>query len=638
MVVGLALNISEMAADSRLAIEFALLAVTILVATLVAGPLLKNVWRSVRELDLTFELLFVTGILGAVGVSVASMIRGTGPIYFEVASLLMVIYALGDRVGAVSKQRSLDAARAWLETNPTCRIETPDGEHREVALSEVRVGQIAVVFAGEEIPVDGRVRHGRAYLRTSQVTGESRPIVVRPGDHVLAGSHVVDASLRIEVEATAGDRSIDSIARRVERAWGRPSTWQTTANRLVRYFFPIVATISVATFIGWTYAASWEAGLMNALAVLLVACPCAMGFAIPLAIWMTLGTYARRGLVGHSGDVVERLAEVDTVIFDKTGTLTADSEHLTDVVVDPDHDRRQVLGAAAALEATSSHPVARAFQDSELMPGGDRFTVFESSYVAGRGIRGTVRDRDSGVESSVFIGELSPDDIAHLVGHMVDRPSARKLGICVDGTTVAAALVDEHPVDGSADIESVLAALDVDTVLLTGDTSDRAARVGISAHYANLSPSEKARFVDKLQADGARVCFVGDGINDAGAMASAHVSIAHESGSDLTVDVADMTWHGRRPELIPRAIESARQSVTLIRHNLYYAAGYNLLGMTAAAAGVLHPVAAAVIMVASSLFVTWRTVWALDPTAATTDSQQPRPPRVGGRARPVGAV
>ena len=619
MVVGLAINVSEMAADARIAVEIALLAVTIVVALLVARPLIQNFWKSLKGFDITFEFLFVTGILGAIGISVASMIRGHGPIYFEVASLLMVIYALGDRIGAVSKARSLEAARSWLETDPTCRIEGPDGRTVDIPLSGVSRGDTVLVFAGEEIPVDGILRDGHAFVRTSQVTGESRPLVVREGDRVLAGSHVLDASLRIEVTASAGARTIDAIADRVRHAWDRPSTWQKTADRLVEYFFPVVAVITLATFIGWTVADGWETGLMNALAVLLVACPCAMGFAVPLAIWMTLGHLAQKGLVGRSGDAIERLAEIDTVVFDKTGTLTAGSEHLVDVVTAEDFERDRILEIAAAVEATSNHPVARAFQQSPLIPKPDRHRVVQSRYIAGSGIQASVRNHETGDVLEVFIGQVTDDRLGDLAEGLHAGGSARTLGLCIDDTPAAVALLDEKALDGVDTLEAQLDELDIETILLTGDTEERAQSVGISRLHANMDPSEKAEFVEALEHRGRRVCFVGDGINDAAAMASSHVSIAHARGSELAVDVADMTWHGDRPSIVPDALTSARESVRLIRQNLYYAAGYNLIGIAAAAAGVLHPVAAALIMVVSSLFVTWRTVWALDPTATGAD-------------------
>jgi heavy metal translocating P-type ATPase len=626
MVVGLATNVSEMPASTERMLDLILLVVTLLVAVLVARPLMKNFWDSLKNREITFEFLFVSGIVGAMGASVASMVHGTGPIYFEIASLLMVIYALGDRIGAISKARSLEAARAWLDANPTCRIEDADGTTLDLPLSAVSEGEIALVFAGEEVPVDGTVAGGEAYLRTSQVTGESRPVVVREGDRVLAGSHVLDATLRIRVAAAAGARAIDSIADRVLRAWDRPSSWQQTANRLVRYFFPAVAAITLATFVGWTWFDSWQTGLINALAVLLVACPCAMGFAVPLAIWMTLGRFARRGLVGHSGDSVERLADVDVVVFDKTGTLTAGTEHLVDVVVDDRHARSRILEIAAAVESTSQHPIARAFQASPIIPNQSQFRVIESRYVPARGVEATLEDPLTAERFEVFIGRVDPTYLGDLASRLHADGSARELGICIDGALVAVAAVDEHPLEGIDELESELARLGITTALLTGDTADRAARIGIAEQRADMTPEQKAEYVDKLVERGHHVLYVGDGLNDAGGMASSHVSIAHARGSDLAVDLADLTWHGDRPAVIPAAIESARESVSLIRQNLYYAAGYNLIGIGAAAAGVLHPVAAAVIMVVSSLFVTWRTVQALDPTAThaySSDSDEP---------------
>ncbi|QDG53662.1 cation-translocating P-type ATPase [Persicimonas caeni] len=622
MIVGLSINISTMEPQMRRLVELGLLGATIIVGALLAGPLLSSAWHKLRQRQLSFEFLFLSGIVGAMGVSIFSMVRGHGPIYFEVASLLLVIYAIGNEVGRASRQRGLTLARSWIDDNPTCRIVTCCGQEHELRLDEVAVGQTVRVLPGESLPVDGKVTAGVGFVQESQLTGESFAAVKRPGDTVHAGSIAMDAMFEVDVSAAHGSRLIDRIAHSVEQAWAQPSQWQRQADRLVRWFLPLVMVVTATTFLTWTLIDSWQTGLFNALAVLLVACPCAMGFAIPLAIWMTLGNFAARGLVSSGGDCVERLVEVDTVVFDKTGTLTSQDHRMVDLVVREGLDRTWLHALAGAVEETSNHPVARAFHRNPADGERPSFGVRASRSLPGLGVEATVQSRGSDQLISVRIGtdHLVPPQDEPLFDMLAKRLhaeiGARRLAVVVDGRLAAVAAVDETPHNGLDQLLTRLETLDITPVLMTGDRSTRANRLGFPEVYAEQSPEQKRARVAQMESEGRRVAFVGDGVNDAAAMASSTVSISASHGSDLAVGVADLTWHGSDPTVVAEAVDRARQAVSLVRSNLLYAASYNAIGMSAAALGLLHPVLAAVIMVASSAFVTWRTAFAMEPGEA----------------------
>jgi heavy metal translocating P-type ATPase len=627
MVVGLAINLNELASNERLFIEIALLGATVVVFELLGRRLLRKAIAAVKRGEIIFEFLFLSGIFGAVGASVVSMVRGVGPVYFEVACLLLVIYAVGDRVGRVSRREGLAAARAWAPDEGTCRVRTDCGHLRQVPLAEVEVGQTLLVDPEEVIPVDARIVEGSSFVRDAHITGEFFSTVKRPGDTVWAGSTLLDGSLTLEATAVKGGRMIDAIRTSVEEAWERPSRWQEEANRIVQWFFPAVVALTLATFGVWATLGSWEEALFNGLAVLLIACPCALGFAVPLAVWMTLGDYASRGLVARGGDVVERLAAVDTVVFDKTGTLTASAGRLVDfVAAPPDYHRADLLAMTATLEEASDHPVARAFVGRGQESDSRRFCLKSTEMLPGAGISGVLEDRETGRRLELAVGteeilaERWRADFDELADRLEADEGVRRLAVALDGRPVGAAAVAESP---HRAIDATLEALDelgLGAVLMTGDRRERAERLGFETIYAEVTPDQKASHIEQMQRAGRRVLYVGDGVNDAAAMARADVGIAVAEGSEITVDVADMTWHGSEPRRLVEAIEQADRSVGIIRQNLWYALGYNVVGIAAAAAGLLHPVLAALLMVGSSSLVTWRTTLALDNHSSSSSS------------------
>jgi Cu+-exporting ATPase len=619
MTVSLAVNTAD--GDGIATVHAVLAGLAGLSFLLLGWPLLRNLGQALLARRITLEALFIAGVIGAFTASMVATLTGHGDVYFEIVSILLVVYAFGQQVTAGARDRALAATRSWAPENTTCRVVAADGSVDEKPLAAVRPGDRVRVDPGEMLPVDGTITEGVAWVREAEMTGEAFAVVRRPGDRVWAGTHPTDASLVVTATAVGGERRIDAIVQAVERARLEPTSWQHRADRLVAIFLPVVLTIATATFLGWTWSHGWTAGLFNAMAVLLVACPCALGLATPLAAWAALGRLAGRGLVARSGAVVEDLAGVDLAVFDKTGTLTESVLSLVDLATREDVDRTDIQRAVQVLEAASGHPIASAFRDLVEDP---EATVSDARILPGAGFTGRVA-LAGGDPTPWAIGD--PDGLGlagdaawqDLERSLAAPRMARRLAVLCDGRPVAAAAVDERRRPGLAPALEHLRALDLDTQVLTGDRAERARDLGADQVLAGLSPDDKLREVCRARERGRSVLFVGDGVNDAAAMAASRVGIAVAEGADLAAEVADATWHGGDLGTIPWAVELSRRTVSTIRSNLVIALSYNAVGISLAAGGVLHPVAAAVLMTCSSLIVTWRAVAVLDDDQTETE-------------------
>jgi heavy metal translocating P-type ATPase len=632
MIFGLALNLhDDVPVPVRALAQNAILAATLVVCVLLGGPLVATAARELRRGRLTIEALFLLTMAGALAASLQAHLTGRGKIYYEVVSVLLVVYTLGRLIGARSRAAALASSRAWAGQLETCRLVDGQGRTRVVPVTDVLPGDVVEVNPGETIAVDGVVRDGVGFVSEAAVTGEPFAVVRRPGDRVLAGAASHDAAFRIEATSRGTERQVDRLLAAVEAARDRPASLQAQADRVGRWFFPLVVLAALGTFGYWAAAADWQTGLFNAMSVLLVACPCVIGLATPVIIWTALGRLAERGLVVRSGDAVEHLAEVDRVMLDKTGTLTDDSFALLDVVTRVEGgDRARLLGWLSVVEARCDHPVARPFARLPR-PAGDDTRVRALRAVPGCGVEaeiesagerhtiqiGTPRwitdQASGGREPPVFSTNeppvspskeppvldstggsrppLAPDSRAH--GHVVH--------VAVDGQLAAVAVLAERLRGSARDALADFRSLGLRVEVLTGDSAGRAAALDLPATRAGLLPDEKRAAVEAAKAEGGRPLFVGDGINDAAALAAAHAGVALASGTDLAQRAADVTLYHGDLRVLPWAVGLSREAVRSVRRNLARALGYNLVGMTLAACGVLHPVAAALLMVASSL-------------------------------------
>ncbi|AMV29957.1 Copper-exporting P-type ATPase A [Gemmata sp. SH-PL17] len=631
MIFGLALNVHDDVPPAiREFTQWFVFALTMLVVTLLGGPLISTAARELRRGRLTIEALFLLTMFGALGASLQAQITGRGKIYFEVVSVLLVVYTLGKVIGARSRAAALASSRAWGEQLATCRLVDDTGGTRTAPVMDVRPGDVVEIHPGELFAVDGVVRDGAGFVSETVVSGEPFAVVRRPGDRVVAGAASFDATFRVTATASGTEREIDRLLATVESARDKPLSLQGHADRLGQWFLPLVAFTAVGTFAYWTFFASagWEAGLFNAMSVLLVACPCVIGLATPVVIWSALNRLAERGVIVRGGDAIERLATVDRVMFDKTGTLTEDRFALVDIqTIATGSERTKLLGWLSLAQSQSNHPIAKPFADlpRNFAPDAEP-RVASLVAVPGCGViaelvetNGTRHEIKIGTER--WIGKELPEEPTPpaplLTGKgeknqtprlslnsaalLSEKSSNKAVFVAVDGELTATAVVAERLRDSTPQALEQFQQLGLPVEVLTGDAIGRAEALGLPSARGGLLPDDKRAAVEAAKQRGENPLFVGDGINDASALAVAHVGVALSSGTDLAVSAAPVTLYHTDLRALPWAVELSRDAVRAVRLNLTRALVYNLVGMTLAACGVLHPVVAAVLMVVSSL-------------------------------------
>lgn len=625
MAVAIAVNTSEDSQSNPQMVRLGLLVSTILVALLIGAPLVRGAWSALRERRLAVEFLFLLTLAGAFGVSLQSLLSGVGPVYFEVVSILLVVYAFGAELNQAARNRALEAIRGLSAGNRVARVEVRPGVFLQRPASGVQAGDLLEVLPGEMIPVDGVLVDEPALFEEASLRGEFVPRSRSVGEAVMAGSFVLDSQARLRAMPAPGDSSLDSLLCEVGIGIDSKSKAQQAADRLARWFVPAVSGVAVATFAGWSAFVPADQALFHAMAVLLVACPCALGFATPLALWTATSRLGALGIRVSRASDVEVLSGVDLAVFDKTGTLSAAETRLSRIEWrDPAPYSRECLEAmVAAAERDLNHPFARALERGGLgsFTAGSEPEWFREALriLPGKGIWTRIRNLDGTAHELEVISRLSyRERTAAVLNEAPERERAdQEEGIVflLDGWNVGSAAFEEEFREGRADAVEQFAEMDVELRLLSGDSQARAARAGITGARGSLSPLDKRAEVEEWRRAGRKILFVGDGINDAPAMAAADIAIAVDEGAALARAVANGVWDGRNLRAIPVALGIARQTVRRVRTNFRWAIGYNSAGMALAAAGLLHPVSAALLMVASSAQVTWRAMALLGDTA-----------------------
>ncbi len=623
MIFSLAVNLSPVSGSTLWLIHGALAASAVAVFLLAGLPILRESWQAARRGRVVFEQLFLAGMVGAFAASVHSTLTGEGHVYYEVVAVLVAIYTFG----TILAQRRRDALRQSIArlgaAFDVCERVTCCGRRERVNVEDIVPGDQVLVGAGEGIPVDGCVADGVALVSEAPMTGEPYPVIKRAGDRVMAGSRVEDSALRISASSQGRSRRLDALLRSVDEARQHPGRIQREADRLVAWFLPAVMLVAAITTAAWTVHSGWIVGVFNGLAVLLVACPCSMGLATPVAIWSALAALAKRGLFARHGDAIEQLAVVDTAVFDKTGTLSESEARLVDFVTAPGTDRATLRGEITAVQTGSGHPIARAFRaettDNTLL-------AREVRILPGIGVEGRLPDG-----TLVQIGNeglLAPSESPGNLREQLVAPNAggHEVFIRRDGRLCGLALMRESLRDSAAETLATLRRLGIHSIVMTGDRAENAARFGFDECLAGLTPQDKMSAVETLRREGRRVLFIGDGINDAPAMAAATTSIALATGSELPRETAALELNGQDLRVIPQALALCRATTRAIRRNLAFAACYNVIGIALAAAGLLHPIAAALIMLVSSMTVTWRVLRETSPEALEKSVPAPQPP------------
>ena len=593
----------------------------------------RAAWTNLRHGQTTMDTLVSVGTLAAFGWSLYALFLGTagtpgmthpfrltlersdgaGNIYLEAAAGVTAFLLAGRYAEARAKRTSGAALRALLELGAkdvaVLRGEGDTAREERIPVEELVVGMRFVVRPGEKIATDGTVEHGSSAVDASMVTGESVPVEVGPGDAVIGAT--LNAGGRLVVRATrvGADTQLAQMATLVEDAQNGKAQVQRLADRVSGVFVPVVILLAAATLGFWVgTGAGWTAAFTAAVAVLIIACPCALGLATPTALMVGTGRGAQLGLLIRGPEVLESTRIVDTVVLDKTGTVTTGRMSLAEVVPADGEDAAEVLRLAGALEDASEHPVARAVAEaaraSGSLPPVDGFANSE-----GLGVTGTVDGRALVVGRPRLLADWSvslPDELGYAVESAQQR-GATAVVVAWDGVARGVLVVSDTVKESSRSAVAQLKDLGLHPILLTGDNEASAravaAQVGIDEVVADVLPQEKVDVVKRLQAEGRTVAMVGDGVNDAAALAQADLGLAMGTGSDVAIQASDLTLVRGDLRSAPDAIRLARRTLDIIRGNLFWAFAYNVAAIPLAAVGLLSPMIAGAAMALSSVFV-----------------------------------
>ena len=590
-----------------------------------AWPFHRATWRNLRHGTSSMDTLVSMGVLAAFGWSVLALLFGTagepgmvhpftlaitrgdaaGQIYLEVASGVTTFLLAGRYFEARSKRRAGAALRALLELGAKDVAVLRDGVEARVPIGRLAVGDRFVVRPGEKIATDGVVEEGRSAVDAALLTGESVPVDVGPGDAVIGAT--VNAGGRLVVRATriGADTQLAQMAALVDAAQSGKAPVQRLADRISGVFVPIVIALAAATFSFWLgTGAGVASAFATAVAVLVIACPCALGLATPTALLVGTGRGAKLGILIKGPEVLEATRRVDTVVLDKTGTVTAGRMALVEVHVDGTSEE-EALRLAAAVEAGSEHPVAAAIVAAA--PSTSPVQSFEN--VEGLGVQGVVDGHVVLVGRPALLDRWSIALPPSLAGALAEAQSRGRTAVAVawDGAARAVLVVADTVKPTSADAVRRLRALGLHPVLLTGDNAAAARavadEVGIDEVIADVLPADKVDVVKRLQDDGRVVAMVGDGVNDAAALAQADLGLAMGTGTDVAIEAADITLVRGDLRAAADAVRLARRTLGTIKSNLFWAFAYNVAALPLAAAGLLNPMIAGAAMAASSAFV-----------------------------------
>jgi Cu+-exporting ATPase len=587
-------------------LEFALSTATVFGP---GGDIFRKAWMLAKQREANMDTLIAVGAGAAWAYSLPGVLQPHHHVYFESAAGILSFVLAGRYMEERARGRASEAIRKLIELQPETALRMRDGMEEEVPVDDLVVGDLLRVRPGDKVPIDGVLVEGGSALDESLLTGESLPVAKGLGDAVAGGCLNGTGAFVMRVSAVGGDTVLSGIIRMVDHAQGTKLPVQKLADRISARFVPAVGAIAAATLAGWLLAGHPASrALAHAVAVLLIACPCALGLATPTAIMVGTGQAARRGIYIRNGEALETAAKLTTLVFDKTGTITEGRPAVTDFLPVAGIDEAALLARIASVENHSEHFLARAIAAWCRTRGIDPSSATDFEAMPGRGVRAvcdgeTLRIGNAALLEEAGISCTDLEDHADALAAQGKTP----VFVAQGNACVALIAIADRARPGAREAIALLHRLGLTTVMATGDVpavaQHIAREVGIDRVVARATPADKLNLIRKLQAAGAKVGMIGDGINDAPALAAADVGFAVGGGADIAVESADVTLVGGDIGRVAAGIELSRRTMSIIRQNLFWALGYNVVAIPVAAAGRLNPMIAAAAMGMSSVSV-----------------------------------
>lgn len=574
---------------------------------LIGARFYKGAYKSLRGGGANMDVLIAMGTSAAYFYSVYNIFAGVHEYYFETSAVIITLILLGKTFEAVAKGKTSEAIKKLMGLQPKTARVLKDGEEKEIPIENLQIGDIIIVKPGEKVPVDGVIVQGSSSLDESMITGESIPVDKGEGDQVVGATINKFGSFRFEAQKIGKDTVLSQIIKLVEDAQGSKAPVQRLADKISGIFVPVVIGIALVTFLAFSFIDSFNTGLINAVAILVIACPCALGLATPTAIMVGTGKGAENGILIKSGEHLERAHKMDSIIFDKTGTITKGKPDVTDIVSFGE-DRKEILRISASVEKTSEHPLGEAIVKKAEEEGLALSEAESFSAVPGKGLKASFEGREILLGNRKLMRENDIDltdrekDIEKL-----ETEGKTAMILSVDGRLTGIIAVADGIKETSQAAIRELQDMGLKVFMITGDNERTAraigAQVGIENILADVLPEDKASEVEKLKSQGMHVGMVGDGINDAPALAAADVGFAIGTGTDVAMEAADITLMRGDLEGVVTAIRLSHRTMKTIKQNLFWAFFYNTLGIPFAALGFLNPMVAGAAMAFSSVSV-----------------------------------